>query len=299
MLTVVHGIDFSGDARKWTPGCGRSNVWIATAQVHDKESMKLMALRPVQDLPGGSRPFERLVGLLAKGEYCAAGIDAPFALPARHMPDGGLPMLLQDVAELPTGRRPFTKGAEVVGYGEKNASLEEQQPLRKTEQFWGGRVNVRSTLWNGPRGGAPFTAGSLTLLGKARRPVWPWCRTAVGLLVEAFPAAQLHHWQLPHKGYDGSDGGGERETIIEGISGRIEIADDLRARCQESADALDSVLCLFAARAVAAGLAPVHDTAAAELEGWIAVDRRTPAMSLLWPTLRPQTGERSVRLALP
>ncbi|MCY3841188.1 MAG: DUF429 domain-containing protein [Gammaproteobacteria bacterium] len=271
MLTVVHGIDFSGDAQKWTPGCRRSNVWIATAQLHDKASLKLVGLRPVQDLPGGSPPFERLVELLAGGGYCAAGIDAPFALPARHMPDGGLPTLLQDVAELPTDSRPFAKGAELVAYGEGNASLEELKPLRKTERFWRGRVNVRSTLWNGPRGGAPFTAGSLTLLGRSRRPVWPWCRAAVGLLVEAFPAAQLHHWQLPHKGYDGPDGASERETIIEGISPRIEIADDLRVRCQESADALDSVLCLFAARAAVAGLAPVDDTTTAELEGWIAV----------------------------
>ena len=45
-------------------------------------------------------------------------------------------MLLQDVAELPTGSRPFTKGAELVAYGEENASLEEPKPLRKTEQFW-------------------------------------------------------------------------------------------------------------------------------------------------------------------
>ena len=29
--------------------------------------------------------------------------------------------------------------------------------MRKTEQFWRKRsVNVRSTLWDGPRGGAPF-----------------------------------------------------------------------------------------------------------------------------------------------
>ena len=47
MLTVVHGIDFSGDAQKWTPGCGRSNVWIATAQVHDKESMKVFGYRVI------------------------------------------------------------------------------------------------------------------------------------------------------------------------------------------------------------------------------------------------------------
>ena len=270
MLTIVHGIDFSGDAQKWTPGCGRSNVWIATAQVHEK-SMKLVALRPVQDLPGSSHPFERLVGLLAGGEYSGAGVDAPFALPARHMPDGGFPMLLRDLAKLPTGSRPFAKGEELVVYGEGNASLEEPKPLRKTEQFWQGRVTVRSTLWNGPRGGAPFTAASLTLLARAKRPVWPWCRAAVGLLVEAFPAAQLHHWELPHKGYDGSDGRSARADIIEGISPRIEIPDDLHARCRESADALDSVLCLFAARAAAVGLAPVDDPTAAELEGWIAV----------------------------
>ena len=60
------------------------------------------------------------------------------------MPDGGLPMLLQDVAALPTGSRPFTRGAQLVAYGKENASLEELKPLRKTEQFWRGRVNVRS-----------------------------------------------------------------------------------------------------------------------------------------------------------
>ena len=130
MLTVVHGIDSSGDAQKWTPGCGRSNVWIATAQVHDNEPMKLVAFRAVQDLPGGSRPFDLLVGLLAGGEYCAAGIDAPFGLPARHMPDGGLPILLQDVAELPTGSRPFTKGAELVAYAKENALDDARNPGR-------------------------------------------------------------------------------------------------------------------------------------------------------------------------
>lgn len=116
----------------------------------------------------------------------------------------------------------------------------------------------------------------------------------MGLLVEAFPAAQLHHWQLPHKGYDGSDGGSERETIIVGISPRVEMPTILRARCQESADALDSVLCLFAARAAVAGLAPVDDTTAAELEGW---DRRTPAISGVMRSISPESaGQFDVQL---
>ena len=276
MLTVVHGIDFSGDAKKWSPGCGRSNVWIATAQVHDDPGMELMALRPVQSLPGSAHPFGRLAELLARGEYCAAAVDAPFALPARHMPEGGFPMLLRDVAQLPADGRPFAKGEKLVAYGYENASRAEPKPLRKTEQFWQRHVSVRSTLWNRARGGAPFTVASLTLLARARRPVWPWCRVAVGLLVEAFPAAQLHHWELSHKGYsrDDRDGRNAREKILRDISPRIEIPGDLHAACRESGDALDSVLCLFAAKAAAAGQAPVDDPTAAELEGWIAVHPR-------------------------
>ena len=273
MLTVVHGIDFSGDAKKWSPGRGRSNVWVATAHLHDDQGMVLTALRPVQALAGPAHPFDRLVELLARGEYCAAAVDAPFALPARHMPEGGFPMLLRDVAQLPADGRPFAKGEKLVAYGEKNASLAEPKPLRKTEQFWQPHVSVRSTLWNGARPGAPFTVANLTLLARARRPVWPWCRPAVGLLVEAFPAGQLHHWELSHKGYSGDDldGARAREKILTGISPRIEIPGDLRTACRESGDALDSVLCLFAAKAAAAGQAPVDDATEVELEGWIAV----------------------------
>ena len=234
--------------------------------------MEVVALRPVQDLPGGSHPFQRLAALLARGEYRAAGIDAPFALPARHMPVGGLPVLLQDVAQFPTGDRPFSEGQKLVAYGGANASLEERKPMRKTEQFWRKRgVNVRSTLWDGPRGGAPFTVANLTLLAKVRRPVWPWCRAALGLLVEAFPAGQLRHWKLPYKGYDGPDGREARATIIKAVSSRAQIPGSLRTLCRDSADALDAVLCLFSARAAADGLAFVDDPAAAEREGWIAV----------------------------
>lgn len=78
---------------------------------------------------------------------------------------------------------------------------------RHTESEWQTRgVNVRSTLWNGPRGGAPFTVACLTLLHRTGRPIWPWCRDEKNCLVEAFPAAQLRHWKLPFIGYNGVKG---------------------------------------------------------------------------------------------
>ena len=147
------------------------------------------------------------------------------------------------------------------------------KPLRHTEQLWKSRgLNVRSTLWDGPRGGAAFTVACLTLLAKAERPVWPWNYANHGLLAEAFPACQLHQWTLPYSGYASSYPSPEREAILERISSRIEIPDRLGERCRCSADALDAVLCLFAAKAAAEDRATVGDQAATAAEGWIAVD---------------------------
>ena len=104
--------------------------------------------------------------------------------------------------------------------------------MRETEQLWRRRgINVRSTLWNGPRGGAPFTVASLTLLASVDRPVWPWSRAASGLLVESFPAGQLRHWHLPHKAYDGEDGRDTRASIIESISSDVQIPGCFRTLC--------------------------------------------------------------------
>ena len=271
MVGTFHGIDFSGNDKMWTRGCRRSNVWIATAELR-ADSLEVVALRPVQCLPGTSDPFDRLVSLLARDDYIAAAIDAPFSLPCRHMPADGLPGLLRDVAQFETERRPFAKGEELVKYATANASLERPKPLRKTEQVWRERgVNIRSTLWSGPRGGAPFTAASLTLLAKTGRPIWPWTRCGPGMLVESFPAGQLHQWNLPHKGYDGSDGFGIRACILDAITPCIRIPCPLHRHCRENADALDSVLCLFAAIAATDNSAPIEEPSAAEHEGWIAV----------------------------
>lgn len=290
-VRIFHGIDFSGDVTRWTPGCGRfninrCNVWIATAEAR-ADALGLVGLRPVQDLrhlrgrehpferpvqhlQGSEHPFERLLALLAEGDYCAAGIDAPFSLPERHMPAGGWPELLRDVETLPKEGRPFAKGKELVAYAQKTAPFAESKPLRKTEQAYKG-LNVRSTLSNKKRGGAPFTVACLTLLAKVERPVWPWAREARSLLVEAFPASQLLEWGLDYNDYANSYPSPKRDAILEHISGRISIPANLREHCRYSADALDAVLCLFAAKAAFEGLATVGDAAAAKGEGWIAV----------------------------
>ena len=271
MPRKFHGIDFSGNHKMWRPGCRCSNVWIATAELR-ADRLDLTALRPVQDLVGTLHPFDRLAAFLSNDSYCAAAVDAPVALPSRHMPAGGFPVLLRDVARFATERRPFAEGGKLVEYGKSIASLEKLKPLRKTEQVWRDRgINVRSTLWDKPRGGAPFTVANLTLLCKTGRPVWPWTRSGPRLLVESFPAGQLRQWNLPYTGYDGPNGRAARTTILEAIASRIHIPDRWYPDCKESADALDSVLCLFAAIAAAENIAPVEDPAAAEHEGWIAV----------------------------
>ena len=270
---LVHGIDFSGNEKMWRRGCGRSNVWIATAE-WDANNLALVALRRVQELPGEDHPFARLVHLLANSDYLAAAVDAPFALPALHMPKGGLPALLKAVLAFETENRPFAKAEQLVRYAESIEPKEENKPMRTTENVWRQlRVNVRSTLWGRdkrePRGGAAFATACLTLLANSKRPVWPWAKAGPGLLVEAFPAAQLRCWGLPHDGYDGNET--KRDEILEGIKERINLPETFRSKCRSSADALDAVLCLFAAVAAVSGVAPCEDSGSWKREGWIAV----------------------------
>ena len=270
---LVHGIDFSGNVKMWTPGCGRSNVWIATAE-WDANRLALVELRRVQELPGKDHPFSRLTHLLAGADYLAAAIDAPFALPARHMPKGGLPALLEAVQAFEIEGRPFAKAEQLVRYAESIAPKEENKPMRATENVWRHeRVNVRSTLWGRgkrePRGGAAFATACLTLLANAKRPIWPWAKTGLGLLVEAFPAAQLRCWGLPHDGYGGNEA--TRNEILEGLKERINLPETFRSKCRANADALDAVLCLFAAFAATNGIAPCKDSDSWKTEGWIAV----------------------------
>jgi hypothetical protein len=256
---LFHGIDFSGGAAAWRPRCSRPSVWIATVEVADR--VRLIDVVPVQALTGAGDPFDRLVTLLASAGCIAAGIDAPFCIPARHLPPGGQPALLATIEALPAAPdRPFPRGAAVVELATTVAPLDGKKPLRATERSWATRgVNTRSTLWNGPRGGAPFTAACLTLLARAGRPCWPWA-TGPGMLVESFPAAQLKAWGLPHSGYTAPDRRAVRAVILDELRPRIDLTTAQHMLLMDQPDALDAVLAAFGAIAAADGLPPVIPT---------------------------------------
>jgi hypothetical protein len=265
------GIDFSGDRRKWRPGCRTSNVWIADVRSGQKVP-RICALGRVCGLAGQGEPFDRLVQLLAAGEFEVAGIDAPFSLPSGHVPEGGHDVLLTLVSHI--CGEPFPAAKDFFDAVTRTTPLKERKPLRVTERYWlRRRVNVRSTLWLQPRGGAPMTSACLCMLGRCHRPLWPWVREGRGILAETFPAAQLRQWGLAHEGYNGAstDAHATRKAILSGLSTRIEIGEfegDLLA----SADALDSVLCALGAGAISDGeIASPPDADASIYEGWIAV----------------------------
>lgn len=247
MAQSIHlGIDFSGAAAAWRLRCTRPTVWIATVDTSDFP--KLIDVFPVQALPGTGEPFGRLVELLRAGGYAAAGIDAPFCIPAEYMPRGGHAALLAAVAALPNAPdRPFPSGASLVELAAAITPLRQKKPLRDTERSWAARgVNTRSTLWNGPRGGAPFAAACLTLLARADRPAWPWSN-GHGMLVESFPAAQLKAWDLPHVGYAAPEQRLAREIILQGLRQRLDVDPAHAETVLSSPDALDAVLAAFGA----------------------------------------------------
>jgi len=268
------GIDFSGNHLMWRPGCGRSNVWIADVR-RSGERLVLERLMRVQELPGDEHPLERLAALLREGNFDDAAIDAPFSVPRVFIPPIGYAGMLERIGSLsnPVGR-PFLRSADFVkAIAGVSPPLNPPKPMRSTDAYWSQKgLNVRSTLWAGARGGAAMTAACFKLLHRAHRPIWPWVQESRGLLVEAFPMAQLKQWGLPYNGYGKQDRKGEllRKGIIDGIRARIEIGrfyKDLVA----NADALDSVLCAFSGLAIAFSSNAVPPDDSALFEGWMAV----------------------------
>ncbi len=270
------GIDFSGDVKQWGAGRRKSNIWVAEVRAGPGLHLHLADLRRVQDLLGDVPPFERMATLLRRGAFSAAGIDAPFSIPSLFVQDH--PALMRRVGQLKLPQRAFASGSQFVEAVARQAPpLSPPKPLRTTEKEWNREgVNVRSTLWAGPRGGAPMTAACLTLLGMVGGPVWPFTRTGVSLLVEAFPAAQLRAWRLPHQGYGhAAEGADTRKLILSSLKTRLHLG-SFEHQMQQSADALDAVLAAFAAIAVTEAQLLAEPGPDSDKEGWIAVHREIP-----------------------
>ena len=248
------GIDFSGDNRKWSPRCSKSNVWIAEITPFD-DRVRLQSLRRVQELEGDGSPFELLADLLSKRNFLVAAIDAPFSVPKELLPNGSHKELLEAVAKLSV-HKSFPSARTFADSLVAGRKMVASKPLRKTERAWQQRgINVRSTLWAGPRGGAAMTAACLYLLRKTECPIWPWSTCVPGLLAEAFPAAQLKHWNLPFQRYNDPDevGAANRKMIVSFLEDRRLEIGEFKPLLLSSADALDAVLCAFAAKAVSNG----------------------------------------------
>lgn len=265
------GIDFSGDKRKWSSGCSKSNAWIAELR-SSEGALRLADLRQVQKLQGAGSPFERLANLLSSCDFQASGIEAPFSVPEIFLPEGGHKALLDLVKKL-SAEDAFPTAetfANAVIAGRKMAS---PKPLRSTEQTWRRKgLNVRSTLWTRARGGAAMTAVCLSLLSKTGCPIWPWKTKGPGLLVEAFPAAQLKQWKLPFQQYNQPDqlGSANRKEIVSSLGDlRLEIG-NFTPLLLSSADAVDAALCAFAAKGVSDGQL-AEKIATVDDEGLIAV----------------------------
>ena len=256
-------------------------MWIAILEVTNGIHA-VNDLFQVQDLArrlGMSSPFAALVRFLQEGEFTAAGIDAPFSLPKSHMPAEGYRELLKHVSMMECERRPFPSGEGLLSQLIQLSSTELPHPrgrkiYRETEHGWIKQgVNVRSTTWNGPRGGAAFTAAALYLLGQVELPIWPWAANPAALrktLVETFPAAQLKTWGLPCRGYNGvrEDAKRVRQMIVQGIHEQTGVifSDRIHTRLLDSADALDAVICALSAAALGTSCLESMPSATADVE---------------------------------
>ena len=112
-MALLAGIDFSGDVRRWGPGCTSSNVWVAEAELDAAGQLHLLELRLVQSLPGDKLPFRRLASHMRNGGFSAVAIDAPISVPAEHVPEGSHEQLLRLVANFPRSHwhAPFARGS--------------------------------------------------------------------------------------------------------------------------------------------------------------------------------------------
>jgi predicted nuclease with RNAse H fold len=120
-------------------------------------------------------------------------------------------------------------------------------------------------------------AALLARLAHDGRPV---DRAGAGVVVEVYPAASLHRWGLPHRGYKGKDNLRQLADLVDRFKTEASWLDlgTHETLCRASDHALDAIIAAVTARAAAHGLAtrPGSDQLdAARTEGWIALPTST------------------------
>lgn len=183
------------------------------------------------------------------------GIDAPFGWPA-----------------------PFTRA--VAAYSEETiwpAAEVPQLRFRRTDAF----VRERLGRW-------PLSVSTDLIAVPAIRAVRLLAETAAtgesidrsggGRFVEVYPAATLHVWGFPSRGYKRAKGAAVRARLVSDLAERIAdwftLSEEDWAQCTVSDDLLDAVVAALVARAAALSRCepiPPGDEELAKEEGWIAL----------------------------
>ena len=103
-------------------------------------------------------------------------------------------------------------------------------------------------------------------------------RSGVGRFVEVYPAAALHVWGFPSRGYKRAKGTAVRSQLVRDLTERtadwLTLSEEDWARCKASDDMLDALVAALVARAAAIGRCepiPPEDRELAKEEGWIAL----------------------------
>jgi len=115
-------------------------------------------------------------------------------------------------------------------------------------------------------------AGLLGALAQAGIPV---DRAGGGRIVEAYPAAAMKLWGLPHQSYKGPTKRSGLAAAVDALQQALpglRLRADHEALCRRSDDALDAVICAILARAAAVGdvsQPPPNLRDQAAREGWI------------------------------
>ncbi|MCY3599262.1 MAG: DUF429 domain-containing protein [Gemmatimonadetes bacterium] len=185
------------------------------------------------------------------------GIDAPFGWPA-----------------------PFTRA--IAAYSAETVWPSADVPqlrFRRTDEF----VRERLGRW-------PLSVSSDLIAVPAMRAVRLLAEVAAagetidrsggGRFVEVYPAAALHVWGFPSRGYKRTKGAAVRARLVSDLAERtadwLNLSEEYWARCKASDDMLDALVAALVARAASKGCCepiPPSDRELAKEEGWIALPR--------------------------